>query len=297
MEEKGILEEFKLDNIVANDIITGEGEKLLRSGWLLDPKSGKFRPAITGSPALDIPWIYVRPDNDKDCGFWHQVIFDTYNLVPVGCFGCWKVVVRPRSLTELFKLLIYQQDVYKGHCKCGIELRKYVHGNYGGYFYNRSVEEGLECYKTVRKAVDERISPQVAVTLKRGCTEYELKFGDSSKWEQIAETGKYEKEGQVLTTLGGQKLLDRIDLISNNVERQKKQEVSEGCFSTQPVSVKVAVIRSWIEHAYSIGDPTALDYNDGPFYTPPVTYHNRVITVEEAEGFRKFVQEEEALKR
>lgn len=270
-----IIKEFTLDKMVNLDILTDDGMKLLEQGYIVDINSGKLTPAIRSKP-VNVPWFYVRPDDSKDCGFWHNIIFDIYEMFPVGCLDCWKVVVRPRTLTELFKLLVYQKDVYDSYCKCGIELRKYVHGNYGGYFYNNSLEEGLQCYERVRTGINQYISPDVPVILKRACTEYEMKFGDSSKWEDIVENGIYEKDGVRLTTRSGENLLDRTQRVKNNVDIiEKSKEVTEGCSSIQPQMVQISVMRSWMEHAYAIGDPTAFDHNDGkPFYGPPTTYHN-----------------------
>ena len=68
--------------------------------------------------------------------------------VPSKCMGCWKVVVRLKTLKQLFSLLQLQMRMGRPS-KCGIEVRESVNGLYGGYFYNHSLEEGLECYSAV----------------------------------------------------------------------------------------------------------------------------------------------------
>ncbi|NIS52984.1 MAG: hypothetical protein GWN94_18065, partial [Phycisphaerae bacterium] len=71
-------------------------------------------------------------------------------------------------------------------CKCGWEDRDWVHGNYGGYFYCNSKEVGLQRLETVRNAVRKNVDygDKIDIFLKRYCTEFELKWGDSAKYER-----------------------------------------------------------------------------------------------------------------
>jgi hypothetical protein len=87
-------------------------------------------------------------------------------------------VVKPRTLDELIELERVMLELgYPG--KCGCETRTYVQGLYGGYFYNRGLEEGIARCEEVRNRVD----PEIPVYLKRGCTEFEINHGPSDKWE------------------------------------------------------------------------------------------------------------------
>jgi hypothetical protein len=129
---------------------------------------------------IDGVWCHPKQDRTRKCFHYMQLLFDKCKMIAKRCFNCWKVVVRPRTVEELFKLLDLEIDyvrIYDKPCKCGIETRDFVEGLYGGYFYNDSLQEGKECYEIVRKMVSERISPDIVVALKRGCTEYELEFG------------------------------------------------------------------------------------------------------------------------
>ena len=65
-------------------------------------------------------------------------------------------MVRPNTIQQLFQLSAVQAEL-KMPCKCGIETRQYVKGHYGGYFYNRILYDGLECFEKVRKAVTDNI--------------------------------------------------------------------------------------------------------------------------------------------
>jgi hypothetical protein len=170
--------------------------------------------------------------------------------VPSDCQGCWKVVVRPPTLLALFALEHLQKRLDRPS-KCGIEVRESVHGLYGGYFYNLSLEDGRECYAAVRAAVDadELLGPDVPVLLKRGCTEYELEAGPSDEWKVTPDQERAEAE-------------------------IKRLFVSDHNFSAQPDHLVTRVHRKWIEFAYAAGDETYKHFTNGePLFPPYVTYH------------------------
>jgi hypothetical protein len=206
------------------------------------------------------PWVHTKSDYRINCFLWKEIIFHGIvekhippdrRFVPMGCQQCYKVVVRPKTLKQLFALEKIQAKM--GHpSKCGIELRKEVFGNYGGYFYNRGLEEGLACYKKVRSAISMNsiLGKEIKVILKRGCTEMEHCVGPSDKW------------------LVSKEQIDLEVMINNNF-------VDDLPVLTQSENVKNDVRQRWIEHAYSIGDETMYDYNDGqPLYPEYVTYHH-----------------------
>lgn len=198
-----------------------------------------------------IPWIQVRSDKEMNCALWHHIWFIYFEFIPSYCLNCWKVVVRPRTLKELFALYELQEDVAMGRaCKCGIEIRDTVPAPYGGYFYNNSLEEGQECYRQVRWAVDHSLSPETSVILKRGCTEFELKHPQSNTWP-AADSKQLEFEA----TLNGLFAMPPP-------------------FKGQPQYLINHIITKWIEHAYKYGDETYKLYTGGrPLYPPVVTYH------------------------
>jgi len=132
------------------------------------------------------PWRYVKHDQRTNCTLWKTVMYDYLckrllpekdRFIPQGCQECYKVVVRPKKYKELFELEALIARLDKSG-KCGCETRHTVKGLYGGYFYNRGLDEGLESYEEVRKEID----PAIPVILKRGCTGFELKHGPSDKW-------------------------------------------------------------------------------------------------------------------
>jgi len=150
-------------------------------------------------------------------------------------------------------LLDLEEEVIKENpnfwCKCGIEKRDFVPRNYGGYFYCNGLEVGRQRYKTVRKLIDDHISPDIKVILKRFCTEFEMMFGPSDQYKQPE--GAKEIEASIWAATE----LDTVSFI-------------------QPQWVRNHVIQTWMMFAYGRGDKTVELYNNGkPFFPPYVTYH------------------------
>lgn len=106
----------------------------------------------------------------------HMALFKQSDTIPEYCFGCYKVLVEPRTVVELFKLLIVFEEINlsgNNTRKCMVENRDYCSGAYKGYVYCRGLEEGKIVRKHIREAVADLISPHAPVTVKRGCSEFE----------------------------------------------------------------------------------------------------------------------------
>lgn len=104
----------------------------------------------------------------------HLAVFHEMKVIPEYCFGCFKIVVEPRNVVELFKLLMVFEKISLplDHTrKCMVECRTGAPGAYKGIVFCRGGEVD-EVRKFIRKAVSEDISPQVSVGVKRGCSEY-----------------------------------------------------------------------------------------------------------------------------
>jgi hypothetical protein len=238
-------------------------EPLLKAGVLsMRGSDGKFVANL--SVEYGGPWVHTKPSYETNCFWWKDVTFHTIvekclpaenRFVPIGCQDCFKVVVRPKTLRKLFDLEKLQGELNLPS-KCGIEIRPSVNGNYGGYFYNRGLPAGLECWKVVRKAVDDRLGSDVAVILKRACTEMEHAMGRSDEWTVTPKQISFE------------------------------MEFAQRCVNDLPVIIqsdhaKDEVRQKWIEHAYSVGDQTYAEFTDGPLYPDYVTYQH---LLEEQEG-------------
>ena len=216
----------------------------------------------------DAPWNYAKVDKRMNCFLWKDITFHSiiekqlpreYQWVPFACQDCYKVVVRPKTVKQLFALERLQLRLNRPS-KCGTEERETVFGNYGGYFYNRGKAEGLECYRQVREEIDKdpELGPDVKVILKRGCTEYELALGRSDQWKPPTPD----------------QLSFEFNLHQNFATDRPLQ--------LQPDIVKDEIHQRWLEYAYKIGDETVLEFNDGkPFYPDYITYHQEAYQEEE----------------
>ena len=224
---------------------------LLQNGTLQITDHGRMRAQM--SPSWNTPWIHVKHAETKRCWLWNDVFYRQFGLIHSGCQGCWKVCVRLKTLKQLVQLLELQK-ILDLPSKCGIEVRSHVHGLYGGYFYNDSLEEGKECYKTVKTAIYQAIDDpeSVKIVLKRACTEFEHEQGDSSKWEMQSDQKEIE------------------EIVESLVED------GSGTRNGQPDFVQAMVMKTWIEWAFQNGDPTYAEFAEGgqPLYPDYVTYND-----------------------
>lgn len=230
------------------DIIEKLEPLLTAAGYVIKRDTGRIGRSVIGF-AYNTPWLHIKQAHKKRCGLDSHVIFNYYGFIPRRCQECWKIVVSPRTLRELFALKKIEEQLDLP-AKCGIEVRDYTPRLYGGYFYTCSLEEGRDVYKIVRKAVNEGISPEVNVILKRGCTEMEMEVGPSPFW---------------VVTKKNRELEEIIE------ERVEDYSVS---FSSPPDYMEAHIKKYWVNWAYSHGDETYLDYTGGqPLYPETVKYH------------------------
>jgi len=240
--------------LIEHDIVGWTEQARKVNGWEFRP--GDMKLEVKNPAPINAPWHYIK-STKGDCFKWMGLVFNILSsrskiqFVPSYCMNCYKVVVRPKTLKQLFALENLQKRLNLPS-KCGIEIRDYVPALYGGYFYNRGVEEGRKCYKIVREAVDKDkvLGKDVDVYLKRSCTEMEQKFGDSDKWVEPSE-----KQMEMEETL--------LSMIAYDPNGQG-----------QPPHFVAHVHKWWIEWAFQHGDMTYLEYTAGlPIQPLAKTYH------------------------
>jgi len=242
------------DKLKSEDLIEWARPLIEGAGYRLRFGDGKLVPDT--SMHHDTPWHHTNMTDRLDCGMHMSIMWKVIftglgrDWVPSFCQECWKVVARPKTLLQLFAVEGVQEKMQRPS-KCGIEVRPEVHGLYGAYWYNDSVESGRECYAAVRKAIDEDpvLGPDVDVLLKRACTEFERRGGPSDKW----------------TVTPAQEHVEEI------VHRLIKSNTN---FSPQAKHMVTRVHRKWIEYAYANADETYAYFTGGePLFPPYVTYH------------------------
>ena len=265
MSEENEFKDSYYQKVSDEEIISKFRPLLANGGYRIRDADGRIEVISTGI-AWETPWHHIVHDAFLDCNTWHSIMFDLFSrilpkdqrFIPSKCQQCWKVVVRPRNLLGLFALMDLQIKLGR-NSKCGIEAREYVHGLYGGYFYNHSIDEGLMCYRLVREAVDKTVhlGKETLVILKRACTEFEMACGPSDKW--------------IVT--------DRQRYVETLVN---KWYVRDQTTRVQPSHAIAAVHKRWIEWAYANGDPTYINFTGGkPLHRPVVTYHQLASADEE----------------
>jgi len=227
---------------------------LLDKGYFLRQEDGKFVPRLP-SIGWTAPWVYVQPDYRARCDIYHRVFFNVLGHVHSYCRNCWKVVVRPQTVVQLFDLYELQKSM-NVPCKCGMELRDTVHGLYGGYFYCREKQQGLRRYKQVRALVNEQLGPDVPVILKRYCTEFEVGEGSQGPSDKMPDVTTEEREMEIEV----EALFPRT-----------------GFGTVQPDWITARVLKEFIVYAYKNGDRTYSEFTSGePLFPPYVMYHQEV---------------------
>ena len=196
----------------------------------------------------ETPWIHNIKTKVKICAKYKDIYFNFFQFIHSECLSCWKVVARPRTLAETFNLLSLQEVFRRSNCKIGIETRSYVDALYGACWYCNSKEEGLALVRNLKDIISQGIpgGSGIDIYLKRGCTEYEMKLGDSSKWTMI------DNQREVEETL-------------DNIIELKHGEYES---MNQPEIVKNFIKRRWVEWACKHGDETYKMFTGDKSLTP-----------------------------
>jgi len=252
MIEEGLAAKWKSEDFIS---LFSRFKKL---GFRWNPATCRYDQFAAPEITQNTPWNHTRPDPRLKCTLDHSILFNEYGIISTRCLNCWKVVVTPRTFSELLTLekLQIQMDCAS---KCGVEVRDYVPKFYGGYFYNVGPEAGLNRYKQVRESISDIISPDVSVILKRGCTEYE--YAKGTQWS-ISED-----------QLGIQQMIDLLVSINNGL-------------MDQPNFVKSHVRRSWMLWAHMNGDFSYMEYNGGKKLFPDYKQYQNMSLEEIKESIK-----------
>lgn len=233
----------KVEGLILRGDLKRDGEKLI----------------ARSSNTLYNPYIHSNPEKDimRKCGLWLDVYFKHFQIVPIGCRNCWKVVMTMDTLEQLMQVKELQ-EIHDQPSKCGIEVRAFTGelGKYKAYWY-ASLFDGLAGARRLFHKVVDNITPLMkpcegnfTIILKRGCTEMERHFGDSSKWDEVA------KHWDAM-----QELLDTTFEMDELPMRQ-------------PGLDKVEILTKWIEYAYEHGDSTYRKYAMKDFRIPVTQYQD-----------------------
>jgi hypothetical protein len=210
--------------------------RAIESGRLIENADGTL--ALATNPGQSVSWMYVANGPPLGCGFLIDFMFRhayAETAVPDGCSGCYKVKVVPRTLREL----VAAWQTAKGiacRSKWGTDLNNpYSQNVYAGYFYTNGLDAARALLKLAREAFgdDPKIDPDIAMTIKRGCSEYEAKLGPSDRYRFTPE-------------------MAAVEALLKSRFRERKAE-----------RYPSMVAAHWIETAFRIGDDTYLDFTGG----------------------------------
>lgn len=175
----------------------------------------------------------------------HKSVFDRFNAIPKYCFDCYKVSIEPRTVVELFKLMMVFEKLElpnDNSRKCLAETREQISGAYKGLIVCIGLEEGIEILKLMERVIAEKISNKIKVTLRRGCSEYGIAYPEYARVEQGMTTMDYKESWQEY-----EDLVDKELVIT---------EPPAGFTYNRPTYTPqdVRVMFYWIKYAATIGD-------------------------------------------
>ena len=193
----------------------------------------------------------------------HFVVFNRFNAIPKYCFDCYKVYIEPRTVLEMFKLMIVFDSIDlpgdKAR-KCMIETRPEVAGAYKGYVYCQSYHEGMEVLTKVREVVASRISKNVQVVLKRGCSEFALAYPE---FVQNDENGKpkmrYKKEW-----------IKHEEFTDRNLVKHVSPPVIDNYNHSGLTLRDTLVMHNWLAYAATIGDLSYMEISGAAVEKLPI---------------------------
>ena len=188
--------------------------------------------------------IYRHNSIDLNCNR-HFKVFNSFNVIPEFCFGCFKVTFETKTVLELFKLyFVFDKLELQNSRKLMIEERKDVSGNYKGFIYCSSFQEGEIIKNKLKSILIKNIGNDCSISLKRGCSEFALKYPlykkASSSINDMMTFNKIWKSKE--------------QIIDNKIwnKNSKKGIINQSL--TGPALRDILVMRNWILYARKIGD-------------------------------------------
>jgi len=198
--------------------------------------------------------IYKHNSVDLNCTR-HKKIFNTKNIIPEFCFGCFKVQVDISTFIDLVKLTTlfykfnFEEDLTK---KTIIELRPNISGYYKGLIYCKGLAQAEAVKFLLDISLKKVFGNKTISKIKRGCSEYSIKF---PSYDKISKDSKkimrYPEEWKLL-----ENKFDEDELI---LPKDKQiPSLQEFCLSD------FYIIQKWIDYAKGIGDLSIECFNDRP---------------------------------
>ena len=190
--------------------------------------------------------VYRKNSEDLNCARQFG-IFNKFNVIPKFCFGCFKVTVQTETVLDLLKLYFVFDKLYLGlqnTRKLMIEKRENISGNYKGFIYCSSVEEGENIKNKLKSILIKNLGTDCSISLKRGCSEFALKYPSYKK----ASVNENEMMPYDETWKGLEEIID--NRIWNIDSKKGIIHPSLTGFTLRDI----LVMRNWLLYANKIGD-------------------------------------------
>lgn len=213
-----------LDQAVAN----GALERNDKDSYTL-PADDRSRDRTARNP---VPWPYPC----RKLLFLFDNVYER-RQVPSTCRSCYKVKVAPRKVSQLVR--IFDATVGKPYpSKFQPDMdAHYTSDVYGAYFYADGLEQARAIHRDISATlIEDSALDGVPITIKRGCTEYEMHCGPSDQYSFPDGLPAIEE-----------KLLEMIDMPAG----------------TSKHSSRNLIILMWVRQAFRIGDDSYLELTGG----------------------------------
>lgn len=184
----------------------------------------------------------------------HKKIFSKFNVIPEYCFDCYKVLIMPHTVVELFKLLMVFEGLLlpnNNNRKCMVEGRPDCTGTYKGFVYCRGHEEGKEVHDLMQGMVADHVSSSIPVTLTRGCSEFSRAHPEFGKLQPDKAVMEYPKAWKMHE--------DFVDGVSIWPDRPVTVNayIPSGARGAYPPA-EIFAMQYWLRYAATIGDSSYL---------------------------------------
>jgi hypothetical protein len=213
----------------------------VNSGALLRNEDGSYE--LPPAQLSISHWQKTKSELHFRCKFLNEFLYQcayAQSAVPFGCKECYKVVVIPKTLRQLMALLQLQEEM-ECASKCGVDVDRPESQNlYVGYFYCIGLDRARDVYQIVREQLNNEpiLGTDIPMSIKRGCTNFELRLGPSDKYEFRDELPELEAYLE--------SIYKRPSRANSDSKRQKQM-----------------TIMNWIQVAYRVGDDTYLELTRG----------------------------------
>jgi len=163
-------------------------------------------------------------------------------------------MIELNCVLELFKLLMVFDDIelpWDNTRKCMVDPRPGTSVRFKGFIYCRTLEQANEILPAVRETIASKISKDISVEVKRGCTEYAQKYPKYAEISADKENFKYRKNWGFY-----EQFADKYWVIEDNIDFDPEHS------NADPMR-ELFALQYWLRTAVGLGDKSYLVLTGG----------------------------------